>query len=325
VDTATAAFVKQYCLSCHNSRARLGGLALDALDPATVDGHADVWEKVVRKLRTGMMPPEGAPKPPAAVREAFTAALETTLDRAAARRRDPGSPALHRLNRAEYANAIRDLLALDVDVSTLLPPDDSTAGFDNIADVLGVSPALIEGYVAAAAKISRLAMGDPTIGLDRAVYRVPGDMEQDEHLEGLPLGTRGGIVVRHTFPLDPVRPAITGRAAAARPWSRAEDLTYRLTVAGKPAGQDPAPPAGRRRSAHSSPPLITRSRRRRGWHLRRSRARRYLQSRSRAPSAPAPGDTPTAGVFRLRRPRPRGDLVRREDSQHAATRSAGPA
>ncbi|MGH9239611.1 MAG: DUF1592 domain-containing protein, partial [Vicinamibacterales bacterium] len=120
----------------------------------------------------------------------------------AARRLDPGAPALHRLNRTEYSNAIRDLLALDVDVSALLPPDDSTAGFDNIADVLGVSPALIEGYVAAATKISRLAVGDPSIGLDRVVYRVPGDLSQDEQLDGLPIGTRGGIVIRHTFPLD---------------------------------------------------------------------------------------------------------------------------
>jgi mono/diheme cytochrome c family protein len=199
---ADAAFLKQYCSTCHNARVKSGGLALDALDPAKVDGHAEVWEKVVRKLRTGMMPPEGAPKPAAAVRESFTVALEAALDRAAERRLDPGAPALHRLNRTEYANAIRDLLALDIDVSALLPPDDSAAGFDNIADVLGVSPGLIEGYVAAAAKISRLAMGDPAIGLDRAVYRVPGDLSQEAHLDGLPLGTRGGIVVRHNFPLD---------------------------------------------------------------------------------------------------------------------------
>src|SRR5688572_19284945 len=197
-----AAFVKQYCLSCHNSRARLGGLALDALDPLKVDGHAETWEKVVRKLRSGMMPPDGAPRPAASATETFAAALEARLDTAAARRPDPGAPALHRLNRTEYSNAIRDLLALDVDVSAMLPPDDSTAGFDNIADVLGVSPALIEGYVAAATKISRLAIGDPSIGLDRAVYRVPGDLSQDSHLEGLPLGTRGGVVIRHTFPLD---------------------------------------------------------------------------------------------------------------------------
>jgi hypothetical protein len=197
-----AAFVKQYCLTCHNSRTNAGGLALDALAPLTVDGHAEVWEKVVRKLRTGTMPPDGAPKPTPAARQTFTTALEAALDGSAARRPDPGAPALHRLNRAEYSNAIRDLLALDVDVSALLPPDDSTAGFDNIADVLGVSPALIEGYVAAATKISRLAVGDPSIGFDRVIYRVPGDLSQDSQLEGLPIGTRGGTVVRHTFPLD---------------------------------------------------------------------------------------------------------------------------
>jgi cytochrome c551/c552 len=197
-----AAFVKQYCLTCHNSRTHAGGLALDAVNLLNVDGHAEVWEKVVRKLRTGAMPPDGAPKPAPAARQTFTTGLEAALDASAARRLDPGAPALHRLNRAEYSNAIRDLLALDVDVSALLPPDDSTAGFDNIADVLGVSPALIEGYVAAAAKISRVAVGDPSIGLDRAVYRVAGDLSQDSQLEGMPIGTRGGIVVRHTFPLD---------------------------------------------------------------------------------------------------------------------------
>ena len=132
----------------------------------------------------------------------FASALEGQLDRVAALHPDPGAPALHRLNRAEYANAIRDLLALDVDVTSMLPPDDSAAGFDNNADVLGVSPALIDGYASAAAKVSRLAVGDPSIGLDRATYRVPGDLAQDAHLDGLPLGTRGGIVIHHTFPLD---------------------------------------------------------------------------------------------------------------------------
>ena len=151
VEGADPAFVKQYCATCHNDRVKAGSLSLDALNVASVDDHAEVWEKVVRKLRTGMMPPEGVPKPTAAVRAAFTGALEASLDRAAARRPDPGMPALHRLNRAEYANAVRDLLALDVDVAGLLPPDDAAAGFDNIADVLGVSPALIEGYAAAAA------------------------------------------------------------------------------------------------------------------------------------------------------------------------------
>ena len=198
----TPEFLTQYCVTCHNGRLKTGGLALDSLDIAQPGSHADVWEKVVRKLRTGMMPPEGANKPADAVRESFTASLEAALDRAAAERNDPGMPALHRLNRAEYANVIRDLLDLNVDVATMLPPDDAAAGFDNIADVLGVSPALIEGYAAAASKISRLAVGDAAIGFDRVTYAVPGDLSQDVHFEGLPLGTRGGIVVRHTFPLD---------------------------------------------------------------------------------------------------------------------------
>jgi len=196
------AFLPQYCVSCHNARTRSGNFVLQGLDPAQPDGTIDTWEKVVRKLRTGMMPPANAPKPASQARESFASALEAQLDRVAALHPDPGTPALHRLNRAEYANAVRDLLAVDVDVSAMLPPDDSAAGFDNNADVLGVSPALIEGYANAAAKVSRLALGDPSIGLDRATYRVPGDLAQDVHIDGLPLGTRGGIVVHHTFPLD---------------------------------------------------------------------------------------------------------------------------
>ncbi|MEP7306618.1 MAG: DUF1592 domain-containing protein [Acidobacteriota bacterium] len=196
-----AAFLKQYCAGCHNPRAKVGNLVLDA-DPAQVEGQIATWEKVVRKLRTGMMPPEGAPQPPAVARAEFTSALEGQLDRFAVQHPDPGAPALHRLNRAEYANAIRDLLAVDVDVSAMLPPDDSAAGFDNNADVLGVSPALIEAYASAAAKVSRLAIGHPSIGLDRVTYRVPGDLSQAAHIEGLPLGTRGGVVIHHPFPLD---------------------------------------------------------------------------------------------------------------------------
>jgi hypothetical protein len=197
-----AAFLKQYCIGCHNTRAKVGNLALDTIDPAHVDGEIATWEKVVRKLRTGMMPPESAPQPSTAARAVFTSALEGQLDRLAALNPDPGAPALHRLNRAEYANAVRDLLAVDVDVSAMLPPDDSAAGFDNNADVLGVSPALIEAYASAAAKVSRLAIGHSSIGLDRTAYRVPGDLSQAAHMDGLPLGTRGGIVIHHTFPLD---------------------------------------------------------------------------------------------------------------------------
>jgi mono/diheme cytochrome c family protein len=241
-----AAFLQQYCVSCHSTRAKMGGLALEGLDPAAVGGHVELWEKVVRKLRTGLMPPAGAPKPPDTARDAFTVSVESALDRVAARQPDPGAPSLHRLNRAEFTNVVRDLLALDVDVSALLPPDDSAAGFDNIADVLTVSPALIEGYVAAAAKISRLAIGDPSIGLDRAVYRVPGDLSQDAHVEGLPLGTRGGIVVRHTFPLDAEYDLQVSQAGGGRlgggggPGPRADDLYValdgaRITVQGRGA------------------------------------------------------------------------------------------
>jgi len=196
------AFLKQYCLGCHNDRAKVGRLSLESLDATRLDGHIDVWEKVVRKVRTGMMPPETAPKPTATSRATFAAALEAQLDRVALAHPDPGTPALHRLNRAEYANAIRDLLAVDIDVTAMLPPDDSAAGFDNNADVLGVSPAHIEGYASAAAKISRIAVGDASIGLDRITYRAPGDLAQDVHFEGQPLGTRGGLIVKHTFPLD---------------------------------------------------------------------------------------------------------------------------
>jgi hypothetical protein len=211
-----AAFLKQYCATCHSERVKAGGLAIDGLDLTAVDRHPEAWEKVVRKLRAGMMPPAGAPKPPSAVAHAFTEALERSLDRAAARKLDPGTPALHRLNRREYANAIRDLLAIDMDVAGLLPPDDSAGGFDNIADVLGVSPALIEGYAAAAGRISRLALGSPTIGLDRVTYRVPGDISQDDHVDGMPLGTRGGMIVRHTFPLDAEYDLQIGQAGGGR-------------------------------------------------------------------------------------------------------------
>jgi len=238
----SVALLSQYCVTCHNPRLKSGGLTLDAADLAQLENHTETWEKVVRKLRTGMMPPAGAPRPPRAALDAFAAGLESQIDRAAAARPDAGAPALHRLNRAEYTNAVRDLLALDVDASSLLPSDDSAAGFDNIADVLGVSPALIEGYASAAAKISRLAIGDPSIGLDRATYRVAGNLSQDEHLDGLPLGTRGGIIVRHTFPLDADYDLQIGAGRAggigATVTSRADDLDVtidgaRVDLAGK--------------------------------------------------------------------------------------------
>ncbi len=196
------AIVNRYCVTCHNSRLKTAGLALDTLDLEQVPADAEIWEKAVRKLRVGAMPPVGALHPDQGTVDGLVSWLESTIDRAATDSPNPGSPALHRLNRAEYANAIRDLLALDVDAASLLPPDDSSGGFDNNADVLGASPALLEHYLTAARKISALAVGDPTIGAGTETYRVRGDTSQDVHVEGLPLGTRGGLLVRHTFPLN---------------------------------------------------------------------------------------------------------------------------
>jgi len=197
-----SAFLTQYCFGCHNERAKIAGLALDALDLSHAGADAETWEKVIKKVRTGMMPPSGARRPERAALDGFAAQLEERLDKAV----DPNSalvtPALHRLNRTEYANAIRDLLALDVDVNVLLPADGSSQGFDNLAEALAVSPSLIQGYVSAAMKISRLAVGDKTMGPSQVTYSPPPGLSQDRHIDGLPLGTRGGMLVHHTFPLD---------------------------------------------------------------------------------------------------------------------------
>ena len=181
---------------------RTGGLSLQALDPATAPQHADAWERVVRKLRLGVMPPPGARRPERAVLDGLAASLEETLDAAAAARPDPGRPALHRLNRAEYANAIRDLLGLDVDVTALLPPDTAAFGFDNVADAQGSSPALLQAYLSAARKISAVAVGDPRLGVGSQTYTVRQDRSQGRELDGMPLGTVGGLRATHTFPLD---------------------------------------------------------------------------------------------------------------------------
>ncbi len=191
-----------YCVGCHNDRLKTAGLTLDKADLTNVPQGAEVWEKVIRKLRSGAMPPVGLPRPDAATAAAFVSSLETTLDRAAATQPNPGRPALHRLNRAEYANAIRDVLALDMDVTALLPPDDSSHGFDNIADSLSISPSLLDRYLSAAAKISETAVGDPHIGPGGDTYSTAGDNLQTAHVEGLPFGTRGGLLIRKTFPVD---------------------------------------------------------------------------------------------------------------------------
>jgi mono/diheme cytochrome c family protein len=196
------ALVDKYCVSCHNQRLRTAGLALDAMNVADVTGSPDVWEKVVRKLRGGMMPPPGGPRPDRQAADAFASYLETALDTAAAARPDPGRPdSFRRLNRTEYQNAIRDLLQLDVDVASLVPPDDSSLGFDNVS-VAGLSPTLLERYLSAAKVISRLAIGATIRSPLAETIFLPDDLTQDDHFEELPFGTRGGTVVRRTFPVD---------------------------------------------------------------------------------------------------------------------------
>jgi mono/diheme cytochrome c family protein len=194
--------VTKYCVTCHNDRAKTGGLSLQKVNLDGVPEGAETWEKVVRKLRGGMMPPLGAPRPEQANIDGFVSFLESSIDRAALASPNPGRSPLHRLNRSEYANAIRDLLALEIDTSAYLPADDEANGFDNIADVLKVSPSLLEQYLTASRKIAALAVGNLDTMAVSAVYRVPPDRAQADHIEGLPLGTRGGILIRHNFPLD---------------------------------------------------------------------------------------------------------------------------
>jgi hypothetical protein len=190
----------KYCVTCHNQRLKTGGLALDTMDLGKIPLQAEVWEKVIRKLRSGTMPPAGIPRPDAATYTRLAGWIEAQIDQAS----EPyaGRPILHRLNRAEYANAVRDLLALDIDAAALLPPDDSAFGFDNISDALGVSPSLQEHYLDAALKIGALAVGDPKIAPGSETWRIRQDLSQDQHVNGLPLGTVGGTMVRYNFPLD---------------------------------------------------------------------------------------------------------------------------
>ena len=196
------AFLDRYCVTCHNERLRTAGLTLDTVDVNDAAAHAEVFEKVVRKLRAGQMPPVGRPQPARVTRDAFVTALETALDRAAADAPNPGRLPAHRLNRLEYVHAVRDLLAIEVDPS-VLPIDNAGVGFDNNADVLSVTPALMARYLSAATKVSRLAVGDPAIGPRVQVYRAPEFADQTVRPgEDLPFGTHGGLAVRHAFPLD---------------------------------------------------------------------------------------------------------------------------
>jgi cytochrome c5 len=193
------ALLDKYCVTCHNTRLKTADLMLDELDVANLPRHADIAERVVRKLRAGMMPPTGMPRPDDATMTSLITWMEGELDRGAVTH--VPAPGLHRLNRTEYANAIRDLLALEVDASKFLPSDDSTRGFDNIAGALTMSPALMEAYLSAAGKISRLAVGTAAAPT-QAVFEVPADTAQNYHIEGLPFGTRGGILIKYQFPVD---------------------------------------------------------------------------------------------------------------------------
>jgi mono/diheme cytochrome c family protein len=197
------AVVDTYCVTCHSDRLRTAGLSLQSLDIANVSEHAEVWEKVVTKLRAAAMPPARAPRPDESTIKALARSLEGALDAAAASHPNPGRPALHRLNRAEYTNAIRDLLSVEIDPRTLLPADDQGFGFDNNADALTMSPGLMDRYLSAARKISRLALGDMSTPHVVETYSVPRLLTQDDRVsEALPFGSRGGIAIRHHFPLD---------------------------------------------------------------------------------------------------------------------------
>ena len=194
--------VAQYCASCHSERGKAGGLVLAGFDAAHVVQHPDVSEKMIRKLRTGMMPPPNSRRPDAATANAFLDALETRMDAAAALNPNPGWRPFQRLNRAEYQRAVRDLLGIDVDVNAFLPPDTISRGFDNVADVQAFSPTLMESYLRAASSTSRLAVGDRGASATSVTYKIGRTGSQMRHVDGAPMGTRGGVSVVHTFPAD---------------------------------------------------------------------------------------------------------------------------
>ncbi len=194
--------IDSYCVACHNQRVKTAGVAFDNADLTDVTKDAELWEKAVRKLRGGMMPPPGARRPEPAAVETFVSALERELDASAARNPNPGRVALHRLNRAEYAAAIEDLLAIRIDASALLPKDDEADGFDNVASVLTVSPSFLDQYISAARVVTARAMGNSAARPGSATYRPARGTDQAVHVEGLPLGTRGGLIVEHLFPAD---------------------------------------------------------------------------------------------------------------------------
>jgi mono/diheme cytochrome c family protein len=266
------AVVTRYCVTCHNERAKTGGLSLENLSVSSVGERTDVWEKVVQKLHANLMPPPDRPRPDRSALKNLLSYLETSLDRAADAKPDPGrTEALHRLNRTEYRNAVRDLLALDLDVSAMLPADDVSYGFDNIAGVQRMSPTLMERYLAAAQKISSVAVGASPRAATTETFLVPPELQQNARVEGLPFGTRGGTVVRHTFPRDgdySIRVQLTRYAGASFDEIPVFDEPQRLelSVDGTPIHVFELPPA-----AHSEGRGYSGANRRgldADWHVR---------------------------------------------------------
>src|SRR5215471_572018 len=237
----------KYCTTCHNERLKTAGLIIDPSALTHVGSNAETWEKVVRKLRANSMPPAGSPRPDEAMYNAVASYLETELDHAAAAKPDPGKlPLLHRLSRTEYKNEVRDLFALDalpkeMDFDLLLPEDNASSGFDNIADLLFVSPSTMERYLDAAEKISRIAVGDPSAPVMVNRYRLPDEQPQDARVDGLPFGTRGGIAVKSQFPVDGQYVIKVELAGAPRQPEQLEiivdgETIQRMTLAGTGGG-----------------------------------------------------------------------------------------
>jgi mono/diheme cytochrome c family protein len=279
------AVLSQYCITCHIQRQKTASLELDTKDLAHLDLDTSAWEAVVRKLRTGMMPPKSMARPDRATLDNVASWLENGLDRAAERNPNPGAPSLHRMNRNEYANAIRDLLDLQVDVAKLLPSDSTVSGFDNIADVLGTSPALIQSYVSASMKISRLAVGDLSAPPAPVTYTAPSGLNQRTHVDGMPLGTQGGMSVRHNFPLDAEYQiqAGTGRV----------DLTVDGTPVPSGRGRIPIP-AGPHTIGVANVPSFDTAGMDGGFKAPPGRARGNLSITITGPYKPSgPGDTPS--------------------------------
>ena len=199
---AMSTMLNDYCVMCHSDAAMTGNLTLESFDATHVEQNAEVAEKMVRKLNAGMMPPAFAPQPEEHERAALTSSLEVRIDEAWAKEPNPGRRSFQRLNRAEYARAVKDLLAVDVDVTVFLPPDTISHSFDNVADVQSMSATLMEGYLRAADQTSRSAVGEPNADAREVTFKLPRIASQMNHVEGAPVGTRGGISVVHNFPAD---------------------------------------------------------------------------------------------------------------------------